>query len=227
MREPRSLHDTEWRTGWKSLPTAFDQEDRFSLVSDLILPLSPETIFDLGCGDGSQAEVLKKKIPNVAVAGCDISPTAVERASKRMDACYNLDIDKSDLPEETESYDLVLCIAVLEHLYDVSHALKEINRILIPGKHALIQVPNITFWKFRLQILIGKLPYILADERHLHSFNKSFLLENLQQAGFTNYRIYGQRHRIKWLVKVSPSLFSENFFVVAQKTMNNLTSQES
>jgi SAM-dependent methyltransferase len=226
MRDSRSLHDAEWRTGWKSLPQAFDREDRFSLVSDLILQLSPGSIFDLGCGDGSQAAVLKNKMPKVTVAGCDISPTAVERASKRMDACYNLDIDKSDLPEETASYDLVLCIAVLEHLYDVSHALQEINRILIPGKHALIQVPNITFWKFRLQILIGKLPYILADERHLHSFNKSFLLENLKRAGFTNHRIYGQRHRINWLVKVSPSLFSENYFVVAQKTMNNLTSQE-
>jgi ubiquinone/menaquinone biosynthesis C-methylase UbiE len=227
MKDARSLHDNEWRTGWKSVPRALEREDRFRLVKELIAPLSPKTIFDLGCGDGSQAEVLKKKVSNVAVAGCDISPTAIERASKRMDKCYILDIDKHDLPEETESYDLVLCIAVLEHLYDASHALKEINRILIPGKHALIQVPNITFWKFRLQILIGKLPYILADERHLHSFNKSFLLENLQQAGFTNYRIYGQRHRIKWLAKVSPSLFSENLFVVAQKTMNDLTLQGS
>ena len=217
MRDSRSLHDTEWRTGWKSLPQVFEQEDRFWLVSDLISRLSPQTIFDLGCGDGYQAAVLKDKVPNVALVGCDISPAAVKRASKRMDSCYNLDIDKSDLPEENESYDLVLCIAVLEHLYDVSHALKEINRILIPGKHALIQVPNITFWKFRLQILMGKLPYILADERHLHSFNKSFLLENLKRAGFTNYSIYGQRHRSKWLTKLSTSLFSENFFVLAQK----------
>jgi 2-polyprenyl-3-methyl-5-hydroxy-6-metoxy-1,4-benzoquinol methylase len=135
-----------------------------------------------------------------------------------MDSCYDLDIDRSDLPEETESYDLVLCIAVLEHLYDVSHALQEINRILTPGKHVLIQVPNVTFWKFRLEILMGKLPYVLADPRHLHSFSQSFLIESLQISGFTKSRTYGQRHRIKWLAKLSPSLFSENFFVLAEKT---------
>jgi len=217
VRDSRSIHDEEWRTGWKSVPRALESEDRFRLVQELVAPLSPKTIFDLGCGDGYQAEILKRTIPGVIVNGCDISPSAVERASKRMDSCYDLDIDRSDLPEETESYDLVLCIAVLEHLYDVSHALQEINRILTRGKHVLIQVPNVTFWKFRLEILRGKLPYVLADPRHLHSFNKSFLLESLQIAGFTKSCTYGQRHRIKWLAKLSSSLFSENFFVLAQK----------
>jgi hypothetical protein len=78
-------------------------------------------------------------------------------------------------------------------------------------------VPNVTFWKFRLEILLGGLPYILADERHLHSFNKSFLLERLQVAGFTNFKIYGQRNRFKWLARLSASLFSEDLFVLAQK----------
>jgi SAM-dependent methyltransferase len=134
-----------------------------------------------------------------------------------MDSCYNLNIDRADLPEGSESYEVVVCIAVLEQRYDVSHALKEIHRILIPGKYVLVQVPNIAFWKFRLEIVLGRLPYVLADERHLHSFNKSFLLEKLLLAGFTNFSVYGQRHRIKWLAKLSPSLFSENLFVLAQK----------
>ena len=217
MRDPQTTHDDEWRTGWKSLPSALEDEDRFQLVSGLLSPLSPQTIFDLGCGDGYQAEIIRMTMSSVVVNGCDISPAAIERASKRMDSCYNLDIDSSDLPEDSESYDAVVCIAVLEHLYDVSHALKEIHRILIPGKHVLVQVPNVAFWRFRLEILLGKLPYVLADERHLHSFNRSFLLERLQLAGFTNFSIYGQRHRIKWLAKLSPSLFSENLFVLAQK----------
>lgn len=217
MRDSRSIHDDEWRTGWKSLPTPFNREGRFQLVSELISPLSPKTIFDLGCGDGFQAEVIKRSTPSAIINGCDISPSAIERASRRLDSCYSIDIDKSDLPEKAESYDLVLCIAVLEHLYDISHALQEIIRILAPGKHVLVQVPNVTFWKFRLQVLRGKLPYVLADERHLHSFNKSFLHEKLHLAGFTKFRTYGQRHRIKWLAKLSPSLFSENLFVLAQK----------
>ena len=220
MRDPKSVHDKEWRTGWKSLDTALDQERRFQFVSDIVSPSAPKMIFDLGCGNGYQAEILKKAFPGVIVKGCDISPAAIEKASKRMDSCYVLDIDSSNLPEDNESCDLVLCIAVLEHLYDVYHALKEIHRILKPGKHTLIQVPNLSFWRFRLDVLRGKIPYILRDPRHLHSFNKGFLLERLAHLGFTDFHVYGQRQRIKWLASLSPSLFSEDIFVLATKNIS-------
>ncbi|KKN12099.1 hypothetical protein LCGC14_1019940, partial [marine sediment metagenome] len=60
MRDPKSVHDKEWRTGWKSLDTALDQERRFQVVSDIVSPSAPKMIFDLGCGNGYQAETLKK-----------------------------------------------------------------------------------------------------------------------------------------------------------------------
>lgn len=217
MKDPTSLHDDEWAIGWKSSDTAFDNEGRFQFVSDIAFPLAPNTIFDVGCGNGLQAEMLKKTMPEVIVRGCDISSAAIEKASNRMDLCYICNIDSSDLPENNEIYDLVLCVAVLEHLYDVSHALKEIYRILKPGKHVLIQVPNLCFWKFRLEILMGKIPYILRDPRHLHSFSKGFLIEKLEHAGFTCHRIFGQRERIKKLATLFPSLFSEDIFILAMK----------
>lgn len=220
MRDPRSVHDEEWRTGWKSSSTSLDGEGRFQFVRDIVSNFAPNMIFDLGCGNGYQAEILKKTISGVIVKGCDISPAAIKKASKRMDSCYVLDIDNSNLPEDNESYDLVLCIAVLEHLYDVYHALKEIYRILKPSKHTLIQVPNLSFWRFRLEVLRGNVPYILRDPRHLHSFNKGFLLERLAHLGFTDFHVYGQRQRIKWLASLSPSLFSEDIFVLAAKNIS-------
>lgn len=219
MTDPTYLHDDEWETGWKSNDRALYREGRFQLVCDLISPLFPNRIFDIGCGNGYQTEILKKFIPGLIVNGCDISPAAVDRASKRMNSCYVWDIDSSDLPESSESYDFVLCIAVLEHLYDVSHALKEINRILKLKKYALIQVPNLSFWRFRVEVLIGRIPYILQDPRHLHSFNKGFLIEKMKHSGFTNFHIYGQRQRLKRLASLSPSLFSEDIFVLAQKNL--------
>jgi len=136
-----------------------------------------------------------------------------------MDSSYIWDIDRSDLPEDNESYDLVLCIAVLEHLYDVNHALKEIHRILRLGKHILIQVPNLSFWRFRLDIFMGKIPNILKDPRHLHSFNKGFLVEKLAHLGFTEFHVYGQRQRLKWLAHLNPSVFSGDLFILAKKNI--------
>jgi ubiquinone/menaquinone biosynthesis C-methylase UbiE len=112
VRDSRFIHDEEWRTGWKCDLRALEDVGCFLLVAELISSFSPNTLFDLGCGHGYQAESIKRTIPGVIVNGCDISPSAVNRASKRIDSYYYLDIDTSDLPEKTESYDLVLCIAV-------------------------------------------------------------------------------------------------------------------
>lgn len=135
-----------------------------------------------------------------------------------MDSSYVLDIDHNSLPEDSKYYDIVLCIAVLEHLYDVHHALNEIYRILKPGGYVLIQVPNLSFWRFRLDIMKGNLPYILKDQRHLHSFEKKFLIHLLTKSGFTDFHIYGQRTRLKWLASLSPDFFSEDIFVLAKTT---------
>lgn len=57
------------------------------------------------------------------------SPLAMVRA----DAC--------DLPFEDGSFDLLLCIHVLEHIPDDRQALREMQRVLRPGGRAVLQVP--------------------------------------------------------------------------------------
>jgi SAM-dependent methyltransferase len=49
--------------------------------------------------------------------------------------------DARDLPFEDESFDVALCIHVLEHIPDDRQALKEMHRVLRPGGRAVLQVP--------------------------------------------------------------------------------------
>lgn len=49
--------------------------------------------------------------------------------------------DVTDPPMEGESFDLVLCIHVLEHVPDDRAAIREIHRVLKPGGVAVLQVP--------------------------------------------------------------------------------------
>ena len=49
--------------------------------------------------------------------------------------------DLCDLPFENETYNLILCNHVLEHIIDDVSAMKEIYRVLKPGGRAIIQVP--------------------------------------------------------------------------------------
>jgi len=49
--------------------------------------------------------------------------------------------DITDIPEPDESFDAILCAEVFEHIPDPIAALKEFNRLLIPGGRMLITVP--------------------------------------------------------------------------------------
>jgi SAM-dependent methyltransferase len=49
--------------------------------------------------------------------------------------------DVTDLPFDDESFDLILCLHVLEHVQDDRAAMRELFRVLAPGGRAVIQVP--------------------------------------------------------------------------------------
>jgi SAM-dependent methyltransferase len=49
--------------------------------------------------------------------------------------------DACDLPFEDGSFDLAVCIHVLEHIPDDRQALREMQRVLRPGGRAVLQVP--------------------------------------------------------------------------------------
>lgn len=54
------------------------------------------------------------------------------------DAALNI----TALPFPEDSFDLILCCHVLEHIPDDAAAMREIARVLAPGGHALVQVPQ-------------------------------------------------------------------------------------
>jgi SAM-dependent methyltransferase len=49
--------------------------------------------------------------------------------------------DVTALPFDDESFDLILCLHVLEHVLDDRAAMRELFRVLEPGGKAVIQVP--------------------------------------------------------------------------------------
>jgi SAM-dependent methyltransferase len=49
--------------------------------------------------------------------------------------------DITELPLEDDSFDLILCLHVLEHVPDDQRAMRELFRVLRPGGRAVIQVP--------------------------------------------------------------------------------------
>lgn len=56
------------------------------------------------------------------------------------------------------SFDLVLLIDVIEHLYDPDHVIDEVRRVLRPGGVLALVTPNLASWLNRALLLSGRQP---------------------------------------------------------------------
>jgi 2-polyprenyl-3-methyl-5-hydroxy-6-metoxy-1,4-benzoquinol methylase len=84
---------------------------------------------DIGCGEGFVINLLKTKHPALEFSGCDIDKDAIEIA-QRLNPNVNFWTADAVRLESKDSYDIVICTEVLEHLESPEAALEEIYRII-------------------------------------------------------------------------------------------------
>lgn len=159
--------------------------DYYSAVRKEILPLLPQKasrVLDIGCGFGVTGAYLKSLQMADEVCGIEIVPTAAQEAKKVLDEVVVLNLDQSSsLPFSESSFDLILCLDVLEHLVDPWSAVKLLTKYLKPSGAMIISVPNMRNFRVVLPLLLwGKFQYEdsgLLDSTHLRFFTKKSALE--------------------------------------------------
>ena len=101
------------------------------------------TVLDCGAGEGYGPALLA---PEAAlVVGMDYSAEASRFAATRYGGAGNLCFLQGDagaLPFATDSFDILCCFQVLEHLEDATSFLFESRRVLRPDGHLLLTTPN-------------------------------------------------------------------------------------
>jgi len=101
--------------------------------------------------------------------------------------------DAAVLPFPDDSFDLAICIEVLEHLFSPHAATAEIQRVLRPGGVLIASVPNAVYWRLRVNLVKGvwnPLGDALAIEQpwrdpHIRFFSPTTLARMLTQSGFS------------------------------------------
>ena len=93
---------------------------------------------DVGCGVGSNFQVLKKYSKNVI--GIDFFDKSIFYC-KPLGYTSLHKMDATNLKFKDNSFDLILCSDVLEHLNDIK-AIKEITRVLRPHGLLIFSVPS-------------------------------------------------------------------------------------
>lgn len=149
QKERAKYYDEYWsgRTGW-SPPAGLD-EDLRSWIDPLMV--QGYKALDVGCGDGARYGS-RVHDSGVEIHGVDISEVAVAAARERgIDAQIASLADP--LPYANATFDVVICLEVLEHLVDPSYVVRQMARVLKPGGFALISVPNTAFWATRVELM--------------------------------------------------------------------------
>jgi ubiquinone/menaquinone biosynthesis C-methylase UbiE len=103
-------------------------------------------ILDSGCGAGVIMEALLRR--GHQVCGIDIAPDMLRETAETLKE-FSLDdaalregtVERLDFPDR--SFDLCLCIGVLQYLEDDELAIKELARVTKPAGQVIISLPNI------------------------------------------------------------------------------------
>lgn len=153
------------------------------IAIDMIKKLNPERILDVGCGEGfTLAKLRKEKIGNY-LEGIEYLQDAIDLGKEihpdikiRKGSIY-------ELPYKDNSFDLVLCTEVLEHLADPRKGLKEILRV--SSKYCFISIPNEPFFMLANLIRLKNVPRWGNDPDHKNhwtyfSFKKFLGKEKVQ-----------------------------------------------
>lgn len=174
---------------------------RAQLYQELAAITVQGDILDIGGDRRSGYHVLLKGEHNI-----EVNNFGVEGAD------HNFDLEEP-FPVEDSSYDVVLCINVLEHIYDYRNVLSECHRILKPGGQLIVAVPFLIrvhpsprdYWRYTADTLekisyeagfstvtitaVGTGPFAAAYS-HLHNvFRFSFIQIPLQYVAILLDRI--------------------------------------
>jgi SAM-dependent methyltransferase len=156
-----------------------------------------ESLLDIGCGDGSFTVLLKEALKAKEAAGIEIAPEVVAVLEKKGIKAYQLDIDEQPFPFPQESFDMVYCGEIIEHIFNTDHLLEEVRKVLKPDGKAIFTTPKMAGWASRLALLLGYQPFATAVSPEYEGAGKLLARGNEGQWG--HIRVFTTRALVELL----------------------------
>ncbi|MFN8770115.1 MAG: bifunctional 2-polyprenyl-6-hydroxyphenol methylase/3-demethylubiquinol 3-O-methyltransferase UbiG [Neisseriaceae bacterium] len=138
------------------------------------IELSGKNVIDVGCGGGILSESLAHCKANVTAI--DLAEQAIEVAKLHLYEsglnidyqCINVEAVASNMPE---SFDIVSCMEMLEHVIDPEIIIANCAKLLKPGGYAFFSTINRTLKSYALGVIAAE--YILQLlPKGTHSYEK-------------------------------------------------------
>jgi 2-polyprenyl-3-methyl-5-hydroxy-6-metoxy-1,4-benzoquinol methylase len=153
-----------------------------------LLPASCGSVLELGCGGGATLAWLKSSGRASHTTGMELCAEPASRARTCVDRVIDGDLDETIGALVPGSFDLVLCLDVLEHLVDPWATVKQLHGLVRPGGSIIVSLPNVGHHSVVLPLLTsGRWRYEdagIMDRTHLRFFTRKGARELLTQGGF-------------------------------------------
>ncbi len=162
------LHEIESHHWW------FSGRRRVLLAALERLGVEADSILDVGCGAGTNLDLLSERYPAGRIVGIDIEidPLRYCRSDRPLPVAQ---ADAAHLPFAPASFDLVCALDALEHVADDASTLEGLHRVCRPGGTLLATVPAFSF-------LWGNVD---VSGRHYRRYGRRQLVERIAAAGFS------------------------------------------
>lgn len=148
-------------------------------LTSVIKDLSPNTILDAGCGEGFTMNKLLQENIGKKIEGIEYAKEAISLGKKIYPNLIIKQASVYELPYKNNSFDLIICTEVLEHLEEPAKALKEMLRVT--KRYLIISVPNEPLFMIS-NFLRGKnIPKLGNDAGHINHWNPLSLKKYLTQ----------------------------------------------
>lgn len=144
-------------------PDSMSSYPFFSIIArNLVEKSHPEKVLDVGCDQGTLVYAFREL--GVESYGVDFFEHSRSCSHQSVKPYLSLaDVDFEPLPFDEESFNLVTCCQVLQHLQRPGYLISEIWRVLKPDGIAYITIPTLPF-----ESSIWRSFGIVRDEEHIN-----------------------------------------------------------
>jgi SAM-dependent methyltransferase len=152
----------------------------YSAISPFLLKYieKEDAVLDMGCGTGGLLLNMRKDGYS-NLTGCDPSLASINKLKEKGLKCIKGSI--YDIPAKNmQKFNAILLSGVLEHLYDVKSALRNISLYLKPESKIICNVPDV----LNYHSFPAPLPYYINIE-HINHFSSGTLLRLFEETDFS------------------------------------------
>jgi len=212
--------------GSTSRLTIVDHNESYGryVLENWLKNLKIDKCIDIGCGDGSDLNIVKQSNPKADLFGIDFGSWNEASLKEKGIKPFSVNIEAEKLPFEDESIDLIIANQVIEHTKEVFWINHEVFRTLKVNGYFFMGTPNLLSFHNRILSILGYHPtQHKLTSAHVRPFSKKDVFHFYNAIGnsfckierFSGSQFYPFPKRIaRFLSSTFPSLSFSIFFLI-------------